>query len=155
MKDAEISTADWKIVNSHYSPFNHMAPKKMNEWFHALRSTRSQIFMNAHTQGFSHAVGKKKLKTHFFQNGAGGGLPSEITSSAIPTVAEKQVKGLWASDGTPYGFFELGVSKQWMRLRFITFDDKWNFKGGEQTKGGIKINYCYYVPQSGGIGKTC
>ncbi|KAE8960301.1 hypothetical protein PR002_g30262, partial [Phytophthora rubi] len=42
------STATWKIVNSHYGPYDHYAEAGMNEWFDVLRGSGIHVFLYGH-----------------------------------------------------------------------------------------------------------
>ena len=49
--DIEASKADWKIINSHYSPHFHMAPTKRDQWLKLLSDSNVQVFLNGHSHG--------------------------------------------------------------------------------------------------------
>lgn len=153
-KDLAASKATWKIINSHYSPHFHMSEDKMKEWYQVTKDGGVQLWMNGHTHGFNHDI--SKWGTHFFENGGGGGIQSE-TSGFPPEVAEKFVENAWIAPGNPYGFFELHVSKEWLRLEFVTFDSAWTFSMNEEeiVAGGYKKTHCWHVPVTMSGGKEC
>ena len=152
-RDANASTADWKIVNSHYSPHFHMSEKKMNLWYDVLRKNNIQVFLNGHTHGENHDYAS--FQTHFFENGAGGGIQS--ATSGLPPGSAKELQNVWVGGGYPYGFFELSASKEWLRMRFVTFDNKWRFSREKSAtiKGGSKVDHCWYIPRDGSYGRAC
>lgn len=43
------STATHKIVNTHYSPYNHYVESGMTKWFDTLRSLGVLVWINDHT----------------------------------------------------------------------------------------------------------
>ena len=151
-RDAKASTADWKIVNSHYSPHFHMSPPKMKRWYDVLRKNNIQVFLNGHTHGENHDYAT--FKTHFFENGAGGGIQSE-TSGKPNGITE--LDNVWIGNDAPYGFFEISASKVWLRMRFITFDKNWRFSRDKSAivKGGTKVDHCWYIPRDGSYGRQC
>jgi tartrate-resistant acid phosphatase type 5 len=151
--DTQASKADWKIVNSHYSPHYHMDPPMMKKWFTALENGGVQLFINGHTHAESHDSSTGNV--HFITNGAGGGIQSE--SIGAPPEYATNVKTLWSGADSPYGFFELSFAKEWMRARFITFDKSWSFAAKESAtvKGSKQIGHCWYIPSDGSTGKSC
>ncbi|TYZ62933.1 hypothetical protein PybrP1_003313 [[Pythium] brassicae (nom. inval.)] len=153
-KDLAASKATWKIINSHYSPHFHMSEDKMKEWYMITKEHGVHLWMNGHTHGFNHDI--SKWGTHFYENGGGGGIQSE-TSGHPPEVAEKFVDHAWIAAGNPYGFFELHVSKDWLKTEFVTFDSKWVFSDTKEqiVKGGYKKGHCWHVPVTGGKGREC
>ena len=150
--DLAQSTADFRVVNSHYSPMFHMSPPKRQVWFDILEQYNVQIFMNGHTHGENHDYATS-FGCHFFENGAGGGIQSE--ASGIPNVPG--IENVWVGAGAPYGFFELSASKTHMRMRFITFDDDWIFSDelSAVQKGGGRVDHCWIVPVDGSYGQAC
>ena len=152
-RDLGESTADWKIINSHYSPHFHMSPPKMERWFSVLRRHSVQVFLNGHTHGENHDYAN--FQTHFFENGAGGGIQSETSGRPPPHV--KDMSNVWIGNNAPYGFFEISASKQWLRLRFVTFDRTWRFARDNQAtvRGGTQIGHCWYIPIDGSYGRAC
>ncbi|CAH0482921.1 unnamed protein product [Peronospora belbahrii] len=126
---AKASNATWKIVNTHYSPYNHYAPGPAKKWRELLDGLGIQLFFYGHTHGEKHDYAA--FKTHFIENGAAGHYP--------------------------YGFFSFNVSPTWLKVNFNTFDDSWSMtKDVDATVvGGIAIKHCWYIPQSGGRGKSC
>ncbi|TMW68147.1 hypothetical protein Poli38472_007819 [Pythium oligandrum] len=151
--DAQASKADWKIVNSHYSPHYHFAEPMMNAWYQALKDSKIQLFINGHTH--AEGIDFADFNTHFVTNGAGGGIQSESMGEVPAHV--KNVKKVWRANGMPYGYFELSFSKEWLKLQFVTFDEKWQFAetSEETVKGKGKIEYCYAIPRDGSAGKPC
>lgn len=97
-----------------------------------------------------------EIKTHFFENGAGGGIQSE-TSGVPPPTAKDLIKNIWIGDGAPYGFFEISASKEWIRMRFITFAEDWAYSldKAQIEKGSNKVGHCWYIPRDGSYGKAC
>ncbi len=87
-KDMKASKADFKIVNTHYSPHFHMSVAKMKMWYQILSENNVQVWLNGHTHGFNHDI--SKFGTHFFENGGGGGIQSE-TSGLPPDTAKEFV----------------------------------------------------------------
>ncbi|RLN63607.1 hypothetical protein BBJ28_00004826 [Nothophytophthora sp. Chile5] len=151
---AKASTATWKIVNTHYSPYNHYAPGPADKWRALLDGLGIQLFLYGHTHGEKHDYAA--FKTHFIENGAGGGIQNE-SPSGIPPYAEDYVENLWAAGNYPYGFFTLSVSATWLQVRFNTFDDSWGMTKdlASTAIGGIATKHCWYIPQHGGRGKSC
>ncbi|KAF1779249.1 Metallo-dependent phosphatase-like [Phytophthora cactorum] len=151
---AKASNATWKIVNTHYSPYNHYAPGPAEKWRELLDGLGIQLFLYGHTHGEKHDY--TAFKTHFIENGAGGGIQNE-SPSGIPPYAEDYVENVWAAGHYPYGFFTLNVSPTWLKVSFNTFDDTWAMtKDLDATGvGGIAIKHCWYIPQRGGKGKSC
>ncbi|KAG6612269.1 Tartrate-resistant acid phosphatase type 5 [Phytophthora cinnamomi] len=151
---AKTSTATWKIVNTHYSPYNHYAPGPAEKWRELLDGLGIQLFLYGHTHGEKHDY--TAFKMHFIENGAGGGIQNE-SPSGIPPYAEDYVENVWAAGNYPYGFFALNVSPTWLKVSFNTFDDSWSMtKDLDATGvGGIAIKHCWYIPQHGGRGKSC
>jgi len=152
--DLKESKATWKVINSHYSPHFHMSEDKMKVWYSIAKEGGVQVFMNGHTHGINHDYGK--WGTHFFENGAGGGIQSE-TSGLPPDNAKPFVENIWVAAGNPYGFFELHFSKDWLKMQFVTFDDAWKFslKAEEVVQGGSKKDHCYHVPVTMSKGREC
>ena len=148
------STADWKIVNSHYGPYDHYAEANAATWRKLLQGLGVQVFLYGHTHGEKHDYSTDKI--HFVENGAGGGIQSESASS-VPTYAQDYVSNVWTATGYPYGFFELNASKNWIKLRFLTFDDQWQMAKtvAASTIGGIKVGHCWYIPNDGSKGQAC
>uniref|UniRef100_K3W5S3 Calcineurin-like phosphoesterase domain-containing protein n=1 Tax=Globisporangium ultimum (strain ATCC 200006 / CBS 805.95 / DAOM BR144) TaxID=431595 RepID=K3W5S3_GLOUD len=148
------STATWKIVNSHYSPYNHYAPGHAEAWREALDGLGVNLFIYGHTHGTKHDYAS--FKTHFIENGAGGGIQNE-SPSGIPPYADDYVQKVWAAGGYPYGIFGLKVSWNWMQVRFLTFDERWvmNKELSASVVGGIAEKHCWYIPKHGGKGKSC
>ncbi|ETK88976.1 hypothetical protein F441_01964 [Phytophthora nicotianae CJ01A1] len=154
-KEVKQSTATWKIVNSHFSPYDHYFEAGMNKWFDALRQSGVRVFFHGHTHGEKHDY-SESLGVHFVENGAGGGRPKEYAST-IQAYAAKYVKNEWAYIPNEYGFFSLQASKDWLKLQYHTTDDKWNFteKWEEMTIGGVATKHCWYIPADGSEGRAC
>ncbi|TYZ57807.1 hypothetical protein PybrP1_007489 [[Pythium] brassicae (nom. inval.)] len=151
---AKASTATWKIVNTHYSPYNHFAPQRAQEWREVLDGLGIHLFMYGHTHGEKHDYAS--FKTHFIENGAGGGIQNE-SPSGIPPFAEDYVQKVWAAGGYPYGVFALSVSRNWLQLRFLTFDDAWVMQTelSASRVGGVATKHCWFIPNHGGKGISC
>jgi tartrate-resistant acid phosphatase type 5 len=151
--DTQASKADWKIVNSHYSPHFHMDPPMMKKWFDALEKGGVQLFINGHTHAESHET--STFNTHFITNGAGGGIQSESIGKPPPGVTN--VESVWIGADAPYGFFELSFSKDWLRAQFITFDKGWTFAKdpSETVRGSKQVGHCWYIPKDGSTGQKC
>ncbi|GMF16526.1 unnamed protein product [Phytophthora lilii] len=81
-KEVAASTATWKIVNSHYSPYAHYDESGMAKWFKILKDSGIQLWMNGHTHGENHDY-SSTYKVHFVDNGAGGGIQKESASVRI------------------------------------------------------------------------
>ncbi|CAH0482933.1 unnamed protein product [Peronospora belbahrii] len=154
-KEVAASTATWKIVNSHYSPYAHYDEVGMKKWFEILQDSGVQLWMNGHTHGENHDY-SSSLKVHFVNNGAGGGIQKE-SASGIPEFATDSVKALWAYGGQEYGFMSVEASDEWLKLQYHTTDDTWvfaeNFKS--TTIGGVATKHCWYIPLDGSNGKEC
>ncbi|POM75205.1 Hypothetical protein PHPALM_7728 [Phytophthora palmivora] len=110
---AKASNATWKIVNTHYSPYNHYAPGPAENWRELLDGLGIQLFLYGHTHGEKHDY--TAFKTHFIENGAGGGIQNE-SPSGIPPYAEDYVENVWAAGHYPYGFFSLNISPKWLKV---------------------------------------
>jgi tartrate-resistant acid phosphatase type 5 len=83
MRDLALSKADFKIINTHYSPHYHMSRPLAKKWFNITKAPRGvHAWFNGHTHGFNHDV--TTWHTHFFQNGAGGGIVSQSGAQADP-----------------------------------------------------------------------
>ncbi|KAG7377559.1 hypothetical protein PHYPSEUDO_011479 [Phytophthora pseudosyringae] len=151
---ATASNATWKIVNTHYSPYNHYAPGPADKWRELLDGLGIQLFLYGHTHGEKHDY--TAFKTHFIENGAGGGIQNE-SPSGIPPYAEDYVENVWSAGHYPYGFFSLNAAPTWLKVSFNTFDESWSMvKDVDATGvGGIAIKHCWYIPQHGGRGKSC
>ncbi|GAB9467282.1 Tartrate-resistant acid phosphatase type 5 [Globisporangium polare] len=151
---AKKSTATWKLVNSHYSPYNHFAPEHAQEWRELLDGLGINLFIYGHTHGGKHDYAS--FKTHFIENGAGGGIQNE-SPSGIPPFAEDYVQKIWAAGGYPYGIFSLKASINWLEVRFLTFDDAWvmNKELSTSKVGGVATKHCWFIPRHGGKGKSC
>ncbi len=148
------SSATWKLVNTHYSPYNHYTPTMASEWHSLLDGLGIQLFMYGHTHGEKHDYAS--YKTHFVENGAGGGIQNE-SPSGIPPFATDYVENVWAAGNYPYGIFSLHISKNWLQIRFLTFDENWqmNKDVASTVVGGIAVKHCWYIPRTGGRGKSC
>lgn len=151
---ARASNATWKIVNTHYSPYNHYAPHRADEWRELLDGLGVQLFLYGHTHGEKHDYAS--FGTHFVENGAGGGIQNE-SPSGIPPTAAVYIDNLWAAGGYPYGIFSLRVSPTWLQLKFLTFDDRWvmNTDVAASVVGGVEERHCWFVPQRGARGRSC
>ncbi|KAL3657233.1 hypothetical protein V7S43_017893 [Phytophthora oleae] len=149
------STATWKVVNSHYSPYAHYAEAGMDKWFNIINATGIHLWLNGHTHGENHDY-SSSLGVHFVDNGAGGGIQKE-SASGIPEYAKDYVENLWVYDGQEYGFFSLTASKDWLKLQYHTADDKWSYAESfnSTTIGGVATKHCWYVPNDGTEGKEC
>ncbi|EGZ29059.1 hypothetical protein PHYSODRAFT_474780 [Phytophthora sojae] len=149
------STATWKIVNSHYSVYNHYVEAGMNKWFDVLRDSGIHVWLNGHTHGEKHDY-SESLGIHFVENGAGGGIQKE-SASGIPAYAAPFVKNEWTYSSDEYGFMSLQASKEWIKLQYHTADQSWEF--GESfngTKvGGVATKHCWYIPADGTEGRGC
>ncbi|ETW04429.1 hypothetical protein, variant [Aphanomyces invadans] len=145
MQDIKASTATFKIVNTHYSPHYHMNRTKMMQWYALCREAGVTAWFNGHTHGFSHDVAE--WGTHFFLNGGGGGY----WTRNLPGINNGLVKNQWRVEGNPYGFMELIVSKDWLQVRFATFDDQWTFGGLDRQStvvGGLQRGHCWFIPRT-------
>ncbi|ETW08108.1 hypothetical protein, variant 1 [Aphanomyces invadans] len=145
-KDLAASTADFKIINTHYSPHYHMDPTRMKKWFDLTKQFNVHAWFNGHTHGFNHDI--TAWNTHFFQNGAGGGIVSE-SSGSVQNVAG--IKSQWVASGHPYGFMELSFTKEWLKVEFVSFDNAWQFNGfasRDIVPGGVARGHCWFVHKS-------
>ncbi|KAG2518251.1 hypothetical protein JM18_007757 [Phytophthora kernoviae] len=149
------SNATWKIVNTHYGPYDHYAEVGMHKWFDVLRGSGIHAFLYGHTHGEKHDY-SSSLGIHFVENGAGGGIQKE-SASGIPPFATNYVKNEWAFTGDEYGFFSLQASKDWLKLQYHTTDNSWAFteKFEGTTIGGVVTKHCWYIPVDGTEGKAC
>ncbi|GMF50974.1 unnamed protein product [Phytophthora fragariaefolia] len=154
-KEVAASTATWKIVNSHYSPYAHYDEAGMKKWFDILDGSGVQLWMNGHTHGENHDY-SSTYKIHFVDNGAGGGIQKE-SASGIPEYASADVEALWVYGGHEYGFMSVEASEEWLKLQYHTADDSWSFEESfkSTTKGGVATKHCWYIPVDGGEGKEC
>jgi hypothetical protein len=58
---------------------------------------------------------------------------------------------------------EISVSKEWMKVQFISFDKAWSFGGYTKSAtkiGGVARGHCYFVPSAkyvaaGAMGQPC
>ncbi|GMF54178.1 unnamed protein product [Phytophthora fragariaefolia] len=123
------STATWKVVNSHYSPYAH--------YDQTVTTTHHRL-------------------AYFLDNGAGGGIQKE-SAAGIPAYAKDAVENIWTYNGQEYGFFSLTASKDWLKLQYHTADDKWSYAKSfnASTIGGVATKHCWYVPNDGTEGKEC
>ncbi|DAZ96324.1 TPA: LOW QUALITY PROTEIN: hypothetical protein N0F65_008448, partial [Lagenidium giganteum] len=155
LEKLKTSKATWKVVNTHYSPYNHYAPEKMKVWFEALKGAGVNIWINGHTHGEKHDY-SESLKIHFIENGAGGGIASEA-ASGIPPYATEYVKQFWTYGGEAYGFFTLDASKEWVKLQYISYPRSWqsgsNFKASDLPE--VETQHCWYIPVDGSKGQVC
>ncbi|TYZ60221.1 hypothetical protein PybrP1_000563, partial [[Pythium] brassicae (nom. inval.)] len=151
----KASTATWKIVNSHYSPYNHYAPAGMKTWFDILKGSGVHLWMNGHTHGEKHDY-SESLGVHFVENGAGGGIIKE-SASGIPGYAAEYMVNKWVYGGREYGFFSVTASKEWLRIQYHTADSKWTMAEtiGSAKVGGVATKHCWYIPLDGSVGKDC
>ncbi|ETP53133.1 hypothetical protein F442_01949 [Phytophthora nicotianae P10297] len=154
-KLAAKSDATWKIVNSHYSPYDHYAEPGMKKWFDTLKNSGVRAFLHGHTHAEKHDYAKS-IGVHFVENGAGGGRQSGKVSTIQPYAAGL-VKNEWSYTIGEYGFFSLQASKDWMKLQYHTADNKWKFteKWEDTTIGGVATKHCWYIPADGSEGKAC
>ncbi|KAL0589905.1 hypothetical protein ABG067_002130 [Albugo candida] len=150
------SNATWKIINTHYSPYNHYSPEKAEQWKKLLSTFKGkvQLFIYGHTHAEKHDYASFRM--HFIENGAGGGIQNE-SPSGIPPYAESYVENVWSAGHYPYGIFQLELSKTWMKVQFFTFDTSWkmNLDVGKTVTGGIAAPHCWYLPVSGRKGRAC
>ncbi|KAF0701680.1 Aste57867_7901 [Aphanomyces stellatus] len=155
LRDLAASTADFKIINTHYSPQYHMDAPRIKKWFDLTKTGGVHAWFNGHTHGFNHDI--TDWFTHFFQNGAGGGIVSQSSGSVTAEVGG--IKSQWVAAGQPYGFMELSFSKEWLKVQFVSFDKTWGFNGfkaGDVTPGGIARGHCWYIHKSlGSKGVKC
>jgi len=149
------STATWKIVNSHYSPYAHYAEAGMEEWFDIINSTDIHLWLNGHTHGENHDY-SSTYKVHFVDNGAGGGIQKE-SASGIPEYASSDVEAVWAYGGQEYGFMSVEASEEWLKLQYHTADSSWSYGStfSDTTTGGVETKHCWYVPNDGTEGQEC
>ncbi|GMF60555.1 unnamed protein product [Phytophthora fragariaefolia] len=149
------STATWKVVNSHYSAYNHYVEYNMKKWFDVLRGSGVNLWINGHTHGEKHDY-SSSLRMHFAENGAGGGIQKE-SASGIPAYAAPYVKNLWTYGSNEYGFMSLQASKNFLKLQYHTADNAWQFgENFQSTKvGGVATKHCWYIPADGSEGRGC
>jgi tartrate-resistant acid phosphatase type 5 len=152
---AKASNATWKVVNSHYGPFDHYAEAGMKEWLNVLKGSGIHAFLYGHTHGEKHDY-SQSLGMHFVENGAGGGIQKE-SASGIQAFATSYVKNEWTYSGDEYGFFSLQMSKEWIKLQYHTPDATWSFaeKFDDTKVGGVATKHCWYIPSDGSEGKAC
>ncbi|KAG2878083.1 hypothetical protein PC114_g23299 [Phytophthora cactorum] len=123
-KLAAKSDATWKIVNSHYSPYDHYAEPGMKKWFDALRNSGVRAFCTATLMLRSTTIRRQ------------WGSTSSRTNE-------------WSYTPGEYGFFSMQASTDWMKLQYHTADNKWNFTekwedttiGGVVTKHAVKLTH--------------
>ncbi|GMF36510.1 unnamed protein product [Phytophthora lilii] len=149
------SNATWKIVNSHYGPYDHYGEAGMNKWFDVLKGSGIHAFLYGHTHGEKHDY-SSPLGIHFVENGAGGGIQKE-GASGIPPFATNFVENKWAYNADEYGFFSVQASKDWLKLQYHTTASNWSFTEDFQstTIGGVATKYCWFIPGDGSEGKAC
>ncbi|KAG6583210.1 Tartrate-resistant acid phosphatase type 5 [Phytophthora cinnamomi] len=135
------STATWKVVNSHYSPYAHYDQAGMENWLKIINGTGIHLWLNGHTHGESHDY-SSSVGVHFVDSGAGGGIQKE-SAAGIPTYAKDLAQNLWVHDGQEYGFFSLTASKDWLKLQDHTADDKWSYAESfnSTTIGGVATTH--------------
>jgi tartrate-resistant acid phosphatase type 5 len=152
---AKASNATWKIVNTHYSPYNHYGPEQTSAWRDLLTGLGINVFFYGHTHGEKHDYAKP-LRTHFIENGAGGGIQNE-SPSGIPPYAQDFVENVWAAGHYPYGIFALRLSPTWAQVQFLTFDKTWVMQKelAASRVGGIAAKHCWFIPRHGGRGRRC
>ncbi|RHZ00933.1 hypothetical protein DYB37_010720 [Aphanomyces astaci] len=174
MRDLALSKADFKIINTHYSPHYHMSRPLAEKWFNvtkpppptAAAAVKGGVhaWFNGHTHGFNHDV--TTWNTHFFQNGAGGGIVSQSGAQADPNAAKVHPEidtyalySVWVAAGQPYGFMEVSASKEWLKVQFVSFDKAWVFGGhkvADTVAGGLARGHCWYIHKSlDGPGVPC
>ncbi|EQC25879.1 hypothetical protein SDRG_16252 [Saprolegnia diclina VS20] len=144
-RDIAASKANFKIINTHYSPQHHMSPDKQKALFTLTKDTNVQLWMNGHTHAFSHDTAS--WGTHFIENGGGGGIYTQSANA----MTNAYVKNVWAAGGNPYGFFELSFSKDWLKAQWVTFDKSWVFAGNSlegTKKGGLARGHCWFIPSA-------
>ncbi|OQR89778.1 calcineurin-like phosphoesterase [Thraustotheca clavata] len=145
LNDLSASDADFKIINTHFSPHYHMNEAKMLKWFELCELTGVTAWFNGHTHGFNHDI--SSWGTHFFMNGGGGGY---FTANS-PIVTNEQIQNQWLVAGQPYGIMELSFSRDWLKVQFATFDDKWVYGGFNLTDaviGGVARGHCWFIPRA-------
>ncbi|KAG1705747.1 hypothetical protein DVH05_003498 [Phytophthora capsici] len=154
-QEVKKSTATWKIVNSHFNPYDHFYETGMNKWFDALRQSGVRVYLHGHTHAEKHDYAES-LGVHFVENGAGGGR-QKGKAGTIQDYAAKYVKKVWEYSPTEYGFFSLQASKDWLKLQYHTTDNKWNFteNWADATIGGVETKHCWYIPADGSEGRAC
>jgi len=152
---ASASKATWKIINTHYSPYEHYTQELMETWFKILKKAGIHLWMHGHTHGEKHDY-SSTTKTHFVENGAGGGI-QKSSAGGIPTYATDYVENVWSYTGDEYGFFSVTAGEEWLKLQYHTADDKWVYadEWSSVTKGGVATKHCWYIPVDGGAGQTC
>ncbi|OQR82933.1 calcineurin-like phosphoesterase [Achlya hypogyna] len=144
MRDMAKSKADFKIINTHYSPHFHMGEPRMMRWYNVTKANNVHAWFNGHTHGFNHDVAK--WGTHFFENGGGGGIVTESSTKGN----NKFLDPIWVAGGNPYGFMELSFSKDWLKVQFASFDKSWSFGGfnlAATNRGGVAKGHCWYIPR--------
>ncbi|OQR92833.1 calcineurin-like phosphoesterase [Achlya hypogyna] len=145
MVDLAVSDADFKIINTHFSPHYHMTADKIQAWFDLCEVGGVTAWFNGHTHGFNHDI--SRFGTHFFMNGGGGGY---YTANS-PIVTTDKIQNQWLVVGQPYGFMELSFSRDWLKVQFATFDTDWIFGGfnmSETQVGGVARGHCWFIPRA-------
>lgn len=147
--DLAKSTARWKIVNSHYHPRMHMpgAPED------TLNPIFQQYGVHAVFCGHTHAEGhdyNTATQTHFFLNGAGGGIRLSGDDDASKDTILKTF--------THYAFMGMNTNKDSMRVVFWGYDmsPTGGWTDWSKTKTGkAAVVHCWHIPNNGSLGQNC
>lgn len=155
IKAAKESDATFKIVNAHYSPYQHYGVEGVKRWFDVLEDLGIQAWVSGHTHGEKHDYGSG-VRMHFIENGAGGGIASE-SGSPVNNEAGDRVKQLWAFAGENYGIFSFTASKEWMMAKYHSYPRGWKPSDPFRAEDlpGVETQYCWYIPVDGGKGRPC
>lgn len=146
--DLAASKATWKIVNSHYHPRMHM-PKHEVEINAVLKAGGAHAVFCGHTHAEGHDYNSDS-STHFFLNGAGGGI--RLSGDDAPP--QDDVKKSF----TQYAFIGSHAGKDNMKIVFWGFDltSGGGWSDWKNAKAGKPLIYhCWNIPQDGSVGKEC
>lgn len=147
--DLKASTARWKFVNSHYHPRMHM-PKHEDELNAVFKAGGVHGVFCGHTHAEGHDY-NEDTKTHFFLNGAGGGI--RLSGDDVPP------KDIVKKSFTQYAFIGNHVGKDEMKAVFWGFDlsadGGWTGTWQNTKAGKPSIYHCWNVPQDGSVGTNC
>lgn len=147
-RDLNASTARWKIVNSHYHPRMHM-PNQEDELNAVFKAGGVHAVFCGHTHAEGHDY-NTETQTHFFLNGAGGGIRLSGDDGASKDTILKTF--------TQYAFIGVNAGVDGMIVTFWGYD--LNHDGGWDDWSKIKtgkamIYHCWNIPNDGSVGAEC
>lgn len=146
-KALEDSTADFKIVNSHYAPQLHFSDIQFKDWYKVMEDGGVQLMVAGHTHAMFHDF-VDSINTHIIVDGVGGGIQSQSATKPAPNSGAESI---WMARGNPYGFVNLAASKNWLKVEFVTFASDQQFTPNPQVTTSEVIR-SYYIPVTGELG---